>query len=46
MRATAQKNNDLQRMQAWAGQSASLARAEPAADVVQRVWESAQALLK
>ena len=46
MRAAAQKDNDLQRMQAWAGQSAALGRAEPAAAVVQRVWEDAQAILK
>ncbi|MDP9138583.1 MAG: nitronate monooxygenase [Pseudomonadota bacterium] len=46
MRAAAQKNDDLQRMQAWAGQSAALARAEPAAEVVKRLWDGAQALLK
>lgn len=46
MRAAAQKDNDLQRMQAWAGQSAALGRAEPAAAVVQRVWEDALAILK
>jgi nitronate monooxygenase len=32
-------------MQAWAGQGAALARAEPAADVVRRVWRDAQVLL-
>jgi nitronate monooxygenase len=46
MRAQAQKDDDLQRMQAWAGQSAALARAEPAAEVVRHLWEGAQALLK
>jgi nitronate monooxygenase len=46
MRAAAQKTDDLQRMQAWAGQSAALSRAEPAAAVVQRLWEDAQALLR
>jgi nitronate monooxygenase len=46
MRAAAQKDDDLQRMQAWAGQSAALARAEPAAEVVQHLWEGAQALLR
>jgi nitronate monooxygenase len=45
MRDTAAKENDIARMQAWAGQSASLARAEPAGDVVRRLWEEAQALL-
>lgn len=45
MREAAGKTSDIQRMQAWAGQSAALARAEPAADVVRRVWQDAQALL-
>jgi nitronate monooxygenase len=45
MRALAQTEGDLQRMQAWAGQSAALAKAEPAVNVFQRIWEEAQALL-
>jgi len=45
MRTAATKAGDLQRMQAWAGQSAALARAEPAATVLTRVWQDAQALL-
>ena len=45
MRATAQKDGDLQRMQAWAGQSSALAKAEPAAEVVRRLWDSAESLL-
>jgi nitronate monooxygenase len=45
MRTAAQREGDVERMQAWAGQSAALARAEPAADVVRRVWEGAQAIL-
>src|SRR5260221_7390787 len=45
LRETGQKSGDVQRMQAWAGQSAALARAEPAAALVQRLWEEAQALL-
>jgi nitronate monooxygenase len=32
-------------MQAWAGQSAALARAEPAAALLARIWQEAQALL-
>jgi len=32
-------------MQAWAGQSAALAKAEPAADIVRRLWEGAKAIL-
>ena len=45
MRADAQAAGDVQRMQAWAGQSAALARAEPAAEVVARLWREAQAVL-
>jgi nitronate monooxygenase len=45
MREQAQRAGDLQRMQVWAGQSAALARAEPARQVVQRIWSEAQALL-
>src|SRR5690348_5801648 len=44
MRSAAQRENDLQRMQAWAGQSAKLARALPAAELVRNAWEEAQAL--
>jgi nitronate monooxygenase len=32
-------------MQAWAGQAAALARAEPAGDIVRRLWDEAAALL-
>jgi nitronate monooxygenase len=46
MRTAAQKEGDVQRMQAWAGQSAALARAEPAASVLQRAWDEARALLQ
>jgi nitronate monooxygenase len=45
MRQAAVAENDIQRMAAWAGQSAALARAEPAADFVRRIWDEAQALL-
>jgi len=45
MQAAGQKAGDIHRMRAWAGQSAAMARAEPAAEVVQRVWAEAQALL-
>jgi nitronate monooxygenase len=45
MREAATKEGDVQRMQAWAGQSAALARAEPAEDVVNRLWEDARKLL-
>ena len=45
MREAATKSNDIDRMQAWAGQSAALARAEPAGDVVRALWEEARALM-
>ncbi|HVT09654.1 MAG TPA: nitronate monooxygenase [Polyangia bacterium] len=45
MRAQAQKDDDLDRMQAWAGQSAALAPALPAADLVDRLWHDARDLL-
>jgi nitronate monooxygenase len=45
MRDAAVKANDLDRMQAWAGQSSALALARPAGEVVSILWEGAQALL-
>jgi nitronate monooxygenase len=45
MRDGAVKANDIDRMQAWAGQSAGLAPARPATDLVRELWERAQALL-
>ena len=45
MRRDAERAGDARRMQLWAGQSAALARAEPAAEVVRRAWEGARALL-
>jgi nitronate monooxygenase len=45
MRDVAAKENDIRRIQAWAGQSAGLAAADPAGEVVRRLWENAQALL-
>jgi nitronate monooxygenase len=45
MREAAGRAGDVQRMQAWAGQAAALARAEPAGEVVRRLWEEAEALL-
>jgi nitronate monooxygenase len=33
-------------MQAWAGQSAALARAMPAGDLVRELWQGAEALLQ
>ena len=45
MRQAAAQANDPARMQMWAGQAAGLARAEPAGEVVRRLWDEAQALL-
>jgi nitronate monooxygenase len=45
MREAAQKAQDITRMQAWAGQSAAMARDEPAGGVVRRLWGDAEELL-
>lgn len=45
MRAAAQDAGDLQRMQAFAGQSAALARQKSATEIVGDLWSGAEALL-
>jgi nitronate monooxygenase len=45
MRSDAQRTGDVERMQAWAGQSARLARAEPAGEVLRDIWDGARKLL-
>lgn len=45
LREAGANSNDIDRMQAWAGQSARLASTEPAADYVRRIWAETQALL-
>jgi nitronate monooxygenase len=45
VRELAQRTGDVQRMQAWAGQGAALARAEPAAAVTARLWAEARDIL-
>jgi nitronate monooxygenase len=45
MREAAARSGDVQRMQAWAGQAAALARPEPAGEIVRRLWGEAEALL-
>ena len=45
MRDQGAKTNDIERIQAWAGQAARLAPAEPAGDYVRRIWDEARALL-
>jgi nitronate monooxygenase len=45
MRAAAAKEGDVQRMQAWAGQSSALAKAEPAGELTSNLWVQAKKLL-
>ena len=45
MRDAGGNSRDVHRMQAWAGQAAALARAEPAGELVLRLWQEAEALL-
>ncbi|TLZ33143.1 MAG: nitronate monooxygenase, partial [Gammaproteobacteria bacterium] len=45
MRESGSKAGDVHRMQVWAGQSAAMARAEPADAVVRRIWQDTQVLL-
>ncbi len=44
-RIGARASGDVQRQQAWAGQAAAMARAEPAGEVVRRLWQEAEVLL-
>jgi len=46
MRKEGMAQGDLARIQAWAGQSAALARAEPAEPLARRIWEEAGAILE
>ena len=46
MRRAGAAAGDIHRMQAWAGQSAALARPVPAGELVRRIWEEAQTLLR
>jgi nitronate monooxygenase len=45
MREAAVKAGDVERMQAWAGQSAGLALARPAGEIARGLWEGARAML-
>lgn len=45
LRAAGVANNDIDRMQAWAGQSAARARAVPAGRLVEELWSGARELL-
>jgi nitronate monooxygenase len=46
MRDAAVKAGDIDRMQAWAGQSGGLALAEPAGDVASALWDGARGMLR
>ncbi|MBY0422554.1 MAG: nitronate monooxygenase, partial [Parvularculaceae bacterium] len=45
MRIAGARENDLARMSAWAGQSAALARAAPAGEILRSIWAEARELL-
>jgi nitronate monooxygenase len=45
MRSEAAKTGDIEKMQAWAGQSAALASTKPAGELVGQLWEEAQGIL-
>jgi nitronate monooxygenase len=45
MRKTAERTGDVERMQAWAGQSAALASAEPVTTLANRIWSDAKGFL-
>jgi nitronate monooxygenase len=46
MRDAAKKAGDAERMQMWAGQSAKLARSEPAGEIVRQLWDGSLRLFK
>jgi len=46
MRDAATKAGDIDRMQAWSGQSGGLSRAEPAGDIVRDLWQGARGMLE
>ncbi len=45
MRDAGTKSGDVVRIQAWSGQSAGLAEARPAGDIVRDLWQGARSLL-
>jgi nitronate monooxygenase len=45
MRADALQAGDVERMQAWAGQSAALGRVQPAGEMAREIWESGRGFL-
>jgi nitronate monooxygenase len=45
LRESGGQSGDAHRMQVWAGQSAAMARTDPADEIVRRIWRGTQALL-
>jgi nitronate monooxygenase len=45
MREAAIASGDVERMQAWAGQSAAMAAARPAGEIVREIWDGAREML-
>lgn len=45
MRDAARKAEDAERMQMWAGQSAKLAKSEPAGEIVRQLWDASWRIL-
>ena len=45
MRSAAIKNGDVERMQAWAGQSSALASTMPAGELIGQLWDQARKIL-
>jgi nitronate monooxygenase len=45
LRAAGEKAGDAQRMQVWAGQSAAMAQARPASEIVREVWDGIRTML-
>ena len=46
MRDFGVETNDIDRLQAWAGQSAALARRRPAGEIVKQLWDGARELIE
>lgn len=46
MRDQAVRENDINRIQAWAGQAAAMAQARPAGQLARELWDGAQAILQ
>jgi len=45
MRSAALKSGDIERMQAWAGQSSALASTKPAGELIGQLWDEARKIL-